>query len=268
MNPLLRKSKPDRPGVLALFDRDPLGRKRWQASRAAERRYARSLRRVAETVRSIVERFGAGPDGALPPGAAAQLESALATYARILEPWASQVATSMLEEVASRDLASWNRAAREIGRSVRREIETAPTGQLMRNALAQQVDLITSLPREAAERVQRLSTEAISLGRRPADLARDILATGDVAEARAQLIARTEIGRATAEFRKARAQQIGSTHFIWRTSGDSDVRPSHKALNGKTFAWNDPPVCDPPNLRSLPGAIFNCRCFSEPVLPD
>ncbi len=262
------RKPPERPGVLALFDRDTAGAKRWRLSRRAEQRYGKALRSVAANIRAIVD--GMVPDTleAIPPGVADALQSMLYAYARTLEPWAKAVGQSMLDDVATRDFADWMAYSRQMGRAVRQEIESAPTGQLMRNALAQQVDLITSLPTEAAQRVQTLATESIIKGQRPADLIEAIRATGDVTEARAQLIARTEIGRATAEFRKARAQQLGSTHFIWRTADDSDVRPSHKKLNGKTFAWDDPPVCDPPNHRALPGAIWNCRCFSEPILPD
>jgi SPP1 gp7 family putative phage head morphogenesis protein len=158
-------------------------------------------------------------------------------------------------------------AAKRIGSGIAQEIATAPTGEALRVAMAEQVRLITSLPLEAGQRVHKLAIEGLSTGRRASEVAKDILATGEVTKSRANLIARTETGRASAEFSKARAQSVGSTHFIWHTAGDRDVRPSHAKLNGQVFRWDQPPECDPGH-HALPGAIFNCRCYPEPVLTD
>ncbi|MDR8377773.1 phage head morphogenesis protein, partial [Acinetobacter baumannii] len=54
--------------------------------------------------------------------------------------------------------------------------------------------------------------------------------------------------------------------YIWRTSEDGDVRPSHKAMNGKFVAWNSPPTLD--NLKGHAGCLPNCRCYTEPVIPN
>lgn len=53
-----------------------------------------------------------------------------------------------------------------------------------------------------------------------------------------------------------------TTHYIWRTAGDSKVRPSHAANNGKIFAWDNPPPT------GHPGEDFGCRCTAEPYIPD
>ncbi len=43
-------------------------------------------------------------------------------------------------------------------------------------------------------------------------------------------------------------------------------------MNGKVFAWNDPPMVNEgtdahPNwMRHHPGEIWNCRCYAEPIL--
>ena len=101
-----------------------------------------------------------------------------------------------------------------------------------------------------------------------AEVSKAIQRTGEVTKARADLISRTEVSRTAATLTQVRAEHVGSTHFIWVTSGDSDVRESHKKLNGKVFMWSDPPVCDPPNYRALPGCIWNCRCYAHVILPD
>ena len=45
-----------------------------------------------------------------------------------------------------------------------------------------------------------------------------------------------------------------STHYVWRTRNDSEVRSSHAANNGRIFSWNNPPPT------GHPGKEFNCRC--------
>ena len=171
----------------------------------------------------------------------------------------------MLAETSRRDLRAWQQMTATLGREVRREIEETPTGQIMQESLDRAVDLITSLPREAGERVEHLATEALYTGARPADMVAEIMRAGDVSESRAMLIARTETSRAQSELMKARAEHVGSTHFQWLCVMDADTRPSHRKLNGKVFRWDDPPECDP-GYHALPGGIFNCRCVARPIL--
>jgi len=90
--------------------------------------------------------------------------------------------------------------------------------------------------------------------------------SGDVARSRALLIARTEVTRTATTLTQARAEHIGSEGYIWRTAGDGDVRPSHRAMNGKFVRWDSPPTLD--NLTGHAGCVPNCRCYAEPVIPD
>lgn len=252
--------------ILKLFDKDKAApRRAFKSARKVERQYTASLRRVARHIDEIIRSIS--PTGEMTMEALAAVDSALARYADVINPWARAVASRMVAEVAARDEAAWFEVSRKMGRALRKEIDTAPTGQVMRERLAEQVKLITSLPREAAERVRTLANEGIVQGTRPAELAKEILRTGEVTESRAILIARTETSRTATELTRARAEHVGSTHFIWRTSGDSDVRPSHKKLDGKIFRWDQPPECDPGH-HALPGGIWNCRCWPETILPE
>lgn len=52
-----------------------------------------------------------------------------------------------------------------------------------------------------------------------------------------------------------------TTHYIWRTRGDGNVRPSHTANDGKIFAWDTPPAT------GHPGETYGCRCAAEPYTP-
>lgn len=201
------------------------------------------------------------------PASVAPIENALAKYSDLIGPWAEAAGRTMVTEVSARDLKTWKAISAEMGGLLRKEIATAPTGIAMRAALDRQTALIKSLPTEAAQRVRKLTLEGITGGVRASEIAAEIMKTGEVTQARANLIARTEVGRTATELTKARAESVGSTEFIWRTAGDGAVRPSHKRLNGKTFRWDSPPECDP-GIFALPGCSPNCRCIPEPIIPE
>jgi SPP1 gp7 family putative phage head morphogenesis protein len=229
--------------------------------RRAEMSYARKLRKVARHVGELVRAFKPGS-----PEHMADLQDALLRYSAMLTPWARATAAKMLEEVARRDEAAWFEYSNQMGYALRQEIRRAPTGQVMREMMQQQVTLITSLPLEAAERVHKLTIEGIVDGTRAKEVAAEIMKTGQVTQSRANLIARTEVGRTSTSLTAARASYVGSEGYVWRTSKDADVRPSHKKMEGQFVDWNDPPTLD--GLTGHAGALPNCRCYPEPVLPD
>ncbi|WP_265340329.1 phage minor head protein, partial [Salmonella enterica] len=86
------------------------------------------------------------------------------------------------------------------------------------------------------------------------------------AKSRADLIARTELGRATGALDQARALSIGSNGYIWRTAEDGDVRHSHREMEGKFVEWGRPPTLD--GMTGHAGELPNCRCYKEIVFPN
>nr|WP_241013811.1 phage minor head protein [Pandoraea nosoerga] len=230
-----------------------------------ERRYGTQLRKIAKQVGDLVNGFQLGDLAAAPT-----IEQLLRRYAEALTPWAEATAARMLEDLNRRDEQAWMQQAQEMSRALRDELRRAPTGETMRALMAEQVTLIKSIPLEAAERVHRLTIEALEDSTRAAAISKEIQRSGEVAKSRADLIARTEVSRAATSLTEARARAVGSTHYRWVTSGDSDVRPGHRALNGKVFAWDDPPEVNENGriMRHHPGQIWNCRCYAEPILPE
>lgn len=242
-------------------------RSAFERARRVEDAYARDLRKIAKHVDDIIRAFIKPGDDTISPAALAQIDKTLRKYSGTLMGWAEAVSDRMVKEAEARNRRAWMDVARKIGKGIAREIATTPVGEAYRASMAQQVALITSLPTEAADRVHKLAIEGMSTGRRASEIAKEILETGDVTRSRATMIARTETGRASTELSKARAASLGSTHFVWRTSEDYDVRKTHAALNGKVFRWDNPPECDPGH-RALPGCIWNCRCWAEPVFNE
>lgn len=147
------------------------------------------------------------------PGVPAIIERALRRYSEILRPWAETAGRRMVDDVATRDRQAWATLAQELGRGLRQEIATAPTGAVLQEAMARQVRYITSLPLDPAQRVRKLTLQGIAEGTRAADVAREIARSGEVSKGRAMLIARTEVSRTASLLTQARAQHIGSTAY-------------------------------------------------------
>jgi len=232
-------------------------------SRKAELDYARKLRSVAKQIDHIVR--GMAPNGVVDN--IDQLVRSLRQYSETIGPWARSVAARMLQEIARRDADMWKQMSNEMGRDLQFMIENAPIGHAMAVALNEQVTLIKSLPLEAAQRVHDLTILGLSDSTRAKDIANEIMSSGQVARSRATLIARTEVGRTATELTKTRAEAAGITHYIWRTSGDSDVRLSHKKMNGQVVAFNKMPTLSD-GTTCHAGAIYNCRCYPEPIIPE
>jgi SPP1 gp7 family putative phage head morphogenesis protein len=231
-------------------------------SRKAEIQYAAQLRRVAKQVGQLVGMFSPGDASLLPT-----MTTMLDRYSEALTDWATRTATKMLEEVNQRDMQSWLGLAGEMSVALRDEIRNAPTGQLFRGLLDEQVDLIKSLPRQAAKRVHELTIKGLEDSTRASEIAKEIMRSGEVTVSRANLIARTEVARTASTLTQARAEHIGSEGYIWRTSKDSDVRHSHKEMEGKFIRWDSPPTLSD-GTKTHAGQIYNCRCYPEPVIPE
>ena len=190
-------------------------------------------------------------------------------YSEVIDGWAETVATNMVTAVNRQDEKVWRQRSQLISQELRNVINNTPTGHVMQSLVREQVQYIKSLPLEAADRVYDIQNKAIELvssGGRSNELAAEIMRSGDVAESRAKLIARTEVGRANSALTQARAQYVGSDGYIWRTADDGDVRHSHQMMEGKFVRWDAPPTLD--GMTGHAGALPNCRCYAEVVIPE
>jgi len=231
----------------------------------AEKDFARALRGVARHVGDLIKAFEEGTVEQL-----SSLDALLRSYAAALLPWARVTAGRMLQDVNKRDADAWRALGSSISVQLHRDLQSAQMGEHMSRLLGEQVELIQSIPVKAAERVNEITRKGLVEGTRAAEHVEEIMRSGHVAESHAMLIARTEVARTASVLTEARAQSAGSTHYIWRTAGDSAVRPGHKAMEGKVCAWADPPAVDENGriMHHHPGRIWNCRCYAEPIVSD
>lgn len=88
-----------------------------------------------------------------------------------------------------------------------------------------------------------------------------------VSQNKARFLARQETALLTAKHREVRFVDAGLNEYVWRITHDAHVRPDHKALHGRRFRYDSPPVVDQATgRRGNPGQDYNCRCVDEPVL--
>ncbi|MCM7078324.1 phage head morphogenesis protein [Enterobacter roggenkampii] len=206
---------------------------------------------------------------------AEQVNARLMDYSLLIDDWADRVAKRMFLQVEQEEWNQWRSVSQEISEGLRDVVGNTPVGFVAQDIVSRQVQLIKSLPLEAADRVrdiQARAMEAVINGERPDALQRMIMESGDVAESRAKMIARTEIGRATTALTQARAESIGSEGYWWRIEG-AGTRPSHRRMlnvvdpvYGRGFVrWDNPPTLD--GMTGHAGCLPNCKCWPEVQVP-
>lgn len=236
---------------------------RFSPAKSAERTLVAQLRKVARTAAAIIDSY---VDDAEIINQA-QLTKALDGYATALEPWANRLIDRTLKLLSRSNFRAFSAVSTAIGRQLKRISESTVVGATMRKLHQSQVILIKSIPLEAGIRAQDLARSAQLGGRRAPDVAAELLKTESITQARATLIARTEIAKSNAALTQARAEFVGATHYIWRTVGDADVRDVHAELDGEIFRFDDPPEIDGEGAHG-PGEIWNCRCYAEPIFSE
>ena len=149
---------------------------------------------------------------------------------------------------------------------------------VIREFTAQNLQLIRDIGPELTGQVEDHLVDAVRKGQRAEDFQEIVQDRLGVAESRAQLIARDQIGSMTGRITEARQQELGVTEYIWRTAGDERVvgnpaglypeptdesmHGDHWARDGVTFKWSDPP----PDGHA--GRAIQCRCTADPVVED
>lgn len=120
--------------------------------------------------------------------------------------------------------------------------------------------LIRSQPAEVAQRIGAKVQEMVERGSRWETIAKELEAEHGIATNRAKLIARDQTSKYNGALNQAYQQEAGITHYQWRGAMDARERPTHVAMEGVILAWTDPPPM------GHPGADFQCRCVSAPVV--
>lgn len=185
----------------------------------------------------------------------------------MLDDWAAMVGQKMFLQVEREEWNQWKSVSQQISEGLRDVVGNTPIGQVTQDIVYRQIQLMKSLPLEAADRVREIQQRAIQAtihGERPDALYEMIMQSGDVAAGRAKMIARTEIGRTTGALTQARALAVGSEGYWWRIEG-AGTRPSHKKMRDKFVYWHNPPTLD--GMTGHAGCLPNCKCHPDVHIP-
>jgi hypothetical protein len=228
----------------------------WKPSRRLEIEYAEDLRRVYA---KFVELSRSAPLAA----------------AESLLRWARRSATRMVTALYFGGAATWREAARKGGKSrmiygaLQREMQ-GPVGERVRELVRRNAGLISSLPDKVARRaVASAALRQQQAGGRAGGL---LARLQGLSGPRAELIARTEVSKASAALTQARSEWLGLSWYLWRTSQDERVRSSHRKMENVLVNYNDPP--SPEALAGIKsklghyhaGQAPNDRCYQEAVV--
>lgn len=237
---------------------------RFQYNRSEERKYAAQLRKIARHIGDIIKSH-TNDDGIIPENEYDSLTRAAELYSKAIEPWASKVSWQMLTGVATKNKNDWLSLSDLIGKQLDKIIRNDPVSSILKDRQAVQINLIKSIPVEAAERAKQLSVEVYTQGRRTEEAAQMIADSTGVSQSRANVIARTETAKTNHDVSMARAKAIDVQKYSWETMQDEAVRPSHADLQGEIFDIDNPPEIEGEGAHG-PGDSIQCRCFPAYIL--
>lgn len=243
----------------------------WRQSRRIENEYLKTLYTLCDMFKKIAQ--SVGEDQALYVQRMNQFQNSY-QYEKYIMSSVRRMVTPLTDVNGN----TWREAARKSTRSrflysllmeeLKQGRKTIIDDQVLENAA-----LIRTLPNDVAQKVAKDIEEEFLKGKRARSIEKVIRQETDKhSRASARLIARTEVSKTQSSLTRARAQALDMHWYIWRTALDGNrVRKSHRAMEGVLVNWNDPP--SPEALigeKSVgyyhAGNIWNCRCYSDPLL--
>lgn len=191
--------------------------------------------------------------------------------------YANNSAINMVKQVYSDNNRTWREAALKSGRG--REIREAlkkdmsgNIGMAVQEQIYSNAELIKSIPQDVAVRVNERILKETMNGTRITDIVDYIKRmVPDIAEKKAQLIARTETSKTSSSITKAKAKECNINFYTWETSSDERVRDSHKHMQGVICSF-DIPILPEKYIGKkstlnpgIAGEFPNDRCYPAPI---
>lgn len=200
------------------------------------------------------------------------------SHAADIAEMGAAIAARMVRWVSVDNARTWREASSRSQRSLmlyrllQNEMSGA-TGARYREIVAQNAHYIRRIPFDVAETLTGEIARAQQGGARPAAMARMMqVRFPQLVSSKINLIARTETSKASTALTQARSEDLNLPAYIWMTSMDSRVRPSHRNMNGVIVFWNDAP--SPEQLIGVKSTLGhyhsgncpNCRCSQHVIL--
>lgn len=186
-----------------------------------------------------------------------------------------KLATTMLNGALKASQASLSTSLKELSGGLSLNTGVVPEGlETKSQAIVQEnVDLIKSIPQQYFKDISGSVFRSITTGNGLKDLIPAIGKYAGETSRRTKNIALDQTRKAYNTINRERMQKLGVKQFEWIHSGGGlEPRPSHVAMNGKIFSFDDLPIINKENLkyeapqRGIPGQAINCKCVMGPVI--
>lgn len=139
--------------------------------------------------------------------------------------------------------------------------------------IQENVGLIKSIPQKYLDDVSGSVFRSITTGNGLKDLVPAMAKYSGETSRRAKNIALDQTRKAYNTINRERMQKVGVKQFEWiHSGGGKHPRPSHVAMSGNIYSFDDLPIINKDNLkyespqRGIPGQAINCKCVMNPVI--
>ena len=135
--------------------------------------------------------------------------------------------------------------------------------------VAKRENRLKDVPASIHEQIKATLQEGLDAGDTQSELAARVRTEfNGISKARAETIAQTETSAAYGHGRQEAMQTVGIKKKKWLTSGNTNVRPAHRAANKqtvaieKTFLIGGEALLHPGDSNGSPENVINCHCVS------
>ena len=253
-------------------DRNSKEVKLWEMhmrSRAASiKRYRQSFKRVLMAARAETL---ANLDRLTAEGKSLQTKAAASDFVFDLEVFRSAFFGAMRKSAQTALNDGGMQVFKELGKD---DVFTMPPEEVLM-FIQERKNLLKGIPDQVHRTIMSSIEEGIQNGESMAKLAGRVKGSFNAIESsRALTIAQTETGAAYGTSRQASMKQAGIKRKKWLTSGNGNVRATHRAANGQKVPLDEDfdvggsalsHPCDP---AGDPSETINCHCVSIAVIED
>ena len=138
----------------------------------------------------------------------------------------------------------------------------------LRQFQVENISYIKSLAGKQIQDVDAILVEAEAGAWRVEALSAQLQHSFGVTKSKGDLLARDQTLSLNGQLTQIRQTNAGITQYVWTTSNDERVRPSHADLEGTVQDWATPPVIDDDGRTGHPGDDYQCRCTAFPILDE
>jgi len=212
-------------------------------------------------------------DADIPGPMDSALDRILSRFQKMFDSQAPEISGKLATEADKASTVAVKSSLKEASANV-----TVPTSVLQSGAVAdvwkasvaENVDLIKSVPGQYMQRIKNQVTDGITKGRGIADLLPELQNIQGMSDRRAKLIAYDQTRKAYASYSLTKMAGAGVKKFEWLHSGGAaEPRRDHIAMSGNIYRFDDPPIIDQrTGERGFPGQAINCSCRMLPVVED